>query len=88
MFVLWANSSSFLFFAAKGVQFLYSLGGRYGSVLLTLPRRETSPKKKMAFLADLMGFVLTKGKASLAEVGMGFYQNLSTPNNFRNFRKS
>lgn len=72
MFVLWANSSSFLFFAVKGVHFLYSLGGECGSVLLTLPRREPSPRKKMAFLVDLVGFVLTKGRHYFQKVGWAF----------------
>lgn len=72
MFVLWANSSSFLFIAAKGVQFLYSLGGGCGSVLLNLSRREARPKKKKVFLADLMGFVLTKGRHHLQKVEWAF----------------
>lgn len=72
MFVLWANSSSFLFFAAKGVHFLYSLGGECGSVLLTLPRREPGPKKKMAFQAEPIGFFLTKGRHHLQKLGWAF----------------
>lgn len=69
MFVLWANSSSFLFFVVKGVQFLYSLGGECGSVLLTLSRREPSPKKKMAFWWTLIGVVSTKGRHHLQKLG-------------------
>lgn len=67
MFVLWANSSSFLFFAGKGVHFLYSLVGEYGIILLTYQELILAPSRKLPFwwTLSVTGFVLTKGKDSV-----------------------